>query len=85
LESVSGAPDTEKIVGNCQSADDGAIAKRGEFDCVCGAAGSAADSDTLLLDLNGQTAAPLGAAGSSRTIVLIQKDLRQTTGGDTQR
>jgi len=46
---------------------------------------TAADSNALLLDLNGQTAAPLGAAGSSGTIVLIQKDLRQTTGGDTQR
>jgi cytoskeletal protein RodZ len=46
---------------------------------------TAADSDALLLDLNGQTAAPLGAAGSSGTIVVIQKVLRQTTGGDTQR
>ena len=46
---------------------------------------TAADSDALLLDLNGQTAAPLGAAGRSGTIVLTQKDLRQTTGGDTQR
>jgi cytoskeleton protein RodZ len=46
---------------------------------------TAADSDAWLLDLNGQTAAPLGAAGSSGTIVLIQKDLRQTNGGDTQR
>ena len=46
---------------------------------------TAADSDALLLDLNGQTAAPQGGAGSSGTIVPIQKVLRQTTGGDTQR
>jgi cytoskeleton protein RodZ len=46
---------------------------------------TAADPGALLLDLNGQTMAPLGAAGSSGTIVWKQKDLRQTTGGDTQR
>jgi cytoskeleton protein RodZ len=39
----------------------------------------------LLLDLNRQTVARLGAADSSGTIVWTQKDLRQTTGGDTQR
>ena len=46
---------------------------------------AAAGPDALLLDLNAQTIGPLGAPGSSGTIVLIQKDLRQTTGGDTQR
>jgi len=44
-----------------------------------------ADSTAVLLELNGQTVAPLGAPGSSGTIVLTQKDLRQATGGDTQR
>jgi len=44
-----------------------------------------ADPDALLLELNGQAVAPLGALGSSGTIVLTRKDLRQTTGGDTQR
>jgi hypothetical protein len=43
------------------------------------------DLETVLLELNGQTVAPLGTPGSSGTIMLTQKDLRQTTGGDTQR
>jgi len=46
---------------------------------------AAAGPDALLLDLNAQTFARLGAADSSGTIVWTQKDLRQTTGGDTQR
>jgi hypothetical protein len=46
---------------------------------------TAADPAALLLDLNGQTVASLGAASSSGTIVLTPKDLRQATGGDTQR
>jgi cytoskeletal protein RodZ len=46
---------------------------------------AAAGPDALLLDLNAQTFARLGATGSSGTIVWTQKDLRQTTGGDTQR
>jgi cytoskeletal protein RodZ len=48
-------------------------------------AATAADSDALLLDLNGRKAAPPGAAGSSGTIVLVQKGLRRTTGGNPQR
>jgi cytoskeletal protein RodZ len=46
---------------------------------------TAADPSAVLLDLNGQTVAPLGAPGSSGTIVLTKKDLRQATGGETQR
>src|SRR5262245_43907207 len=46
---------------------------------------TASDSDALLLDFNGPTVAPLAALGSSGTIVWTQKDLRQSTGGDTQR
>jgi hypothetical protein len=43
-----------------------------------------ADSSAVLLELNGQAMPPLGAPGSSGTIVLSQKDLRQATGGSSQ-
>lgn len=46
---------------------------------------TAADPSTVLLELNGQPVALSAAPGSSGTIVLTQKDLRQGTGGDTQR
>jgi cytoskeletal protein RodZ len=45
---------------------------------------SAGDSSAVLLELNGQAMPPLGAPGSSGTIVLSQKDLRQASGGSTQ-
>lgn len=45
---------------------------------------SAADSSAVLLELNGQVMRPLGAPGSSGTIVLTQKDLRQASGGTSQ-
>ena len=43
------------------------------------------DASALLLNLNGQRVAPPRAPGSSGTIVLTRNDLRQATGGDTQR
>jgi cytoskeletal protein RodZ len=46
---------------------------------------TAADPSAVLLELNGRTVAPLGAPGSSGTIVLTLKNLRQAIGGDTQR
>jgi len=39
----------------------------------------------VLLNLNGQRVTPAGTASSSGTIVLTKNDLRQATGGDTQR
>jgi cytoskeleton protein RodZ len=42
---------------------------------------SAADSGAVLLELNGQAVAPLGVPGSSGTIKLNRKDLRQANGG----
>jgi cytoskeletal protein RodZ len=45
---------------------------------------SAADSSAVLLELNGQTVPPIGTPGSSGTIALTSKDLRQGTGGVTQ-
>jgi cytoskeletal protein RodZ len=45
---------------------------------------SAGDSSAVLLELNGQAMPPLGAPGSSGTIVLGQKDLRQATSGTPQ-
>jgi cytoskeletal protein RodZ len=45
---------------------------------------TAGDSSAVLLELNGQAMPPLGAPGSSGTIVLSQKDLRPATGGTTQ-
>jgi transcriptional regulator with XRE-family HTH domain len=45
---------------------------------------SAADSAAVLLELNGQTVPPPGVPGSSGTISLTAKDLRQGTGGVTQ-
>lgn len=45
---------------------------------------TAADSSAVLLELNGQIMRPLGAPGSSGTMVLTQKDLRQATGGTSQ-
>jgi cytoskeleton protein RodZ len=45
---------------------------------------TAADSSTVLLELNGQAMPPLGAPGASGTIVLSQKDLRQAPSGNSQ-
>jgi cytoskeletal protein RodZ len=45
---------------------------------------TAADSSRVLLELNGPAMPPLGTPGSSGTIVLSPKDLRQTPGGNTQ-
>lgn len=46
---------------------------------------TAADPSVVLLELNGQRVPLPSALGSSGTIVLTQKDVRQATGGDTQR
>lgn len=45
---------------------------------------TAGDSSAVLLELNGQAMPPLGAPGSSGTMVLSQKDLRPASGGTTQ-
>jgi cytoskeletal protein RodZ len=45
---------------------------------------SAADSAAVLLELNGQTVPPIGTPGSSGTISLTAKDLRQASGGNAQ-
>jgi cytoskeleton protein RodZ len=45
---------------------------------------TAADPHAVLLELNGQAIAFPGAAGSSSTIVLSQKDLRQARSGNSQ-
>ena len=45
---------------------------------------SAADSSAVLLELNGQAVPPIGTPGSSGTISLTAKDLRQTSGGSAQ-
>ena len=45
---------------------------------------TATDSSAVLLELNGQAMPPLGASGSSGTMVLSQKDLRQASGGTSQ-
>ncbi len=45
---------------------------------------TAADSSAVLLELNGQAIPPLGAPGSSGTMVLGQKDLKQATDGNSQ-
>jgi cytoskeletal protein RodZ len=45
---------------------------------------AAGDSSAVLLELNGQAMPPLGAPGSSGTMVLSQKDLRQASGGTTR-
>jgi cytoskeleton protein RodZ len=42
------------------------------------------DSSEVLLELNGQAMPPLGAPGSSGTMVLSLKDLRQASGGNSQ-
>ncbi|MBS1839524.1 MAG: DUF4115 domain-containing protein [Acidobacteria bacterium] len=45
---------------------------------------SAADSSSVLLELNGTMMAPLGTPGSSGKMVLSAKDLRQAPGGVSQ-
>ncbi|HTQ97259.1 MAG TPA: RodZ domain-containing protein [Candidatus Acidoferrum sp.] len=44
----------------------------------------AADSSAVLLELNGEAMPPLGSPGASGTMTLSRKNLRQTTGGNTQ-
>jgi cytoskeleton protein RodZ len=46
---------------------------------------TAADSSAVLLELNGQAMPPIGTPGSSGTINLSRKDLRQTTRGSSHR
>lgn len=46
---------------------------------------SATDSGAVLLELNGQTVPSLGLPGSSGTMRLGRRDLRQTSGGNSQR
>ena len=46
---------------------------------------TAADTAAVLLELNGQSLPFAGATGSSGTIVLTSNDMRQATGGNTQR
>jgi cytoskeletal protein RodZ len=45
---------------------------------------SAADSSAVLLELNGQAMPPVGAPGTSGTIILTRKNLRQAPVGNTQ-
>jgi cytoskeleton protein RodZ len=45
---------------------------------------SAADSSAVLLELNGEAMPPIGAPGTSGTITLTRKNLRQATGGNSQ-
>jgi hypothetical protein len=45
---------------------------------------TAGDSSAVLLELNGQAMPPIGAPGSSGTIVLSEKDLRPAPGGNSQ-
>ncbi|MGH9741601.1 MAG: helix-turn-helix domain-containing protein [Candidatus Acidiferrum sp.] len=45
---------------------------------------TAADSSTVLLELNGEAMPPVGTPGASGTITLSQKDLRHASGGTTQ-
>ena len=46
---------------------------------------TASDSSAVLLELNGNVIPPLGTPGSSGKIVLGTKDLRQVSGGVSQR
>ena len=46
---------------------------------------TAADSSAVLLELNGQAMPPIGTPGSSGTISLSRKDLRQATRGSSHR
>ena len=46
---------------------------------------AASDGSALLLNLNRRPVAPFAASSSSGTIVLTKNDLRQATGGDTER
>jgi cytoskeletal protein RodZ len=45
---------------------------------------SAGDSIAVLLELNREAMPPLGAPGTSGTIILTRKDLRQASGGNSQ-
>jgi hypothetical protein len=45
---------------------------------------SAADSSAVLLELNGEAMPPVGAPGTSGTITLTRKNLRQASGGNSQ-
>lgn len=45
---------------------------------------TAADSSAVLLELNGEAMPPVGEPGSSGTITLTRKNLRQASGGNSQ-
>jgi cytoskeletal protein RodZ len=45
---------------------------------------STADSSAVLLELNGEAMPPVGAPGTSGTIILTRKNLRQASGGNSQ-
>ena len=60
-----------------------AAGERRHFSASDGFEVTAGDSSAVLLELNGRTVPPLGAPGSSGTIVLTAKGTRQESGGNT--
>ena len=87
LEIAASAETHVQVVADGSVVFDGEV-RSGEHRHFAGAGRlevAASDPSALLLSLNGQPVAPPAAPGSSGTIVLTKNDVRQTTGGDTER
>jgi cytoskeletal protein RodZ len=70
--------------GNLIFDEDLQLGENRHFSAKTGFVVSAADSSAVLLELNGEAMPPIGAPGTSGTIILTSKNLRQVTGGNSQ-
>ena len=87
LEIAASAETHVQVVADGSVVFDGEV-RSGEHRHFAGAGRlevTASDPPAVLLSLNGQPVAPPAAPGSSGTIVLTNNDVRQATGGDTER
>ncbi|HYL69201.1 MAG TPA: RodZ domain-containing protein [Candidatus Limnocylindria bacterium] len=83
LKIEAGKPADLKVVADGRPVYDGHVEPGNvmRFDARDSLEISTSESSALLLELNGQTVAPIGLPGQSGSVTLTQKDLKPTAGG----
>ncbi len=83
LKVEAGKPADLKVVSDGRTVYDGHVEPGNvmRFDAKDSLEITCSESSALLLELNGQTVAPLGLPGQSGNITLTQKDLKSAAGG----
>jgi cytoskeleton protein RodZ len=83
LKIEAGKPANLKVVADGRSVYDGHVEAGNvmRFDAKDSLEISTSESSALMLELNGQTIAPIGLPGQSGSVTLTQKDLKTTAGG----